>query len=329
MIVKCARWPEVDYSLASAMQEENLFSTMDSRVYAADRKQQTGEITRPPIRTIRDVDPIYSGVAVDTQFDEVVLMDQNKWGIRVFNRTDNTPPGVPFTEPKRWSRVRTPTSSSTTASTSIPRTVTSTRWKPTPETRLSCFPAERTEISSRAASCRLLIAASPWLWMKRSRSFSSASSTLLKWRYTAKTHLVRTNRFAASTEKALGYRTSTASLLDTKNKLMFVVNWGHVSDYTTAGTGRFEDPSISVYPINADGDTAPLRVIQGPKTQLNWPAQMTMDPDTGDLFVANDMGQSVLVFDSKAQGDVAPTRIIKGNKTRLCESVGCRCRHEE
>jgi len=110
--------------------------------------------------------------------------------------------------------------------------------------------------------------------------------------------------------------------LDVKNKAMFVVNWGHVSDYTTAGTGRFEDPSISAYPLDADGDTAPMRVIQGPKTQLNWPAQMAIDPATGDLFIANDMGHSVLVFDSKAKGDVAPTRIIKGDKTHLANPSG-------
>jgi DNA-binding beta-propeller fold protein YncE len=49
---------------------------------------------------------------------------------------------------------------------------------------------------------------------------------------------------------------------------------------------------------------------------------MAMDPNTGELYVANDMGQSVLVFDSKAQGDTAPTRIIKGNKTRLANPSG-------
>jgi hypothetical protein len=32
------------------------------------------------------------------------------------------------------------------------------------------------------------------------------------------------------------------------------------------------------------------------KTQLNWPGGMSLDPDTGDLYVANDMGHSVIVF---------------------------------
>jgi len=60
-----------------------------------------------------------------------------------------------------------------------------------------------------------------------------------------------------------------------------------------------------------------VRVIQGPKTQLNWPAAMALDPDTGDLYVANDVGQSILVFRGTDQGDVAPRRVIKGPKTSL------------
>jgi DNA-binding beta-propeller fold protein YncE len=110
--------------------------------------------------------------------------------------------------------------------------------------------------------------------------------------------------------------------LDQKNKLMFVTNWGHVSDSTVAGTGRFEDPSITVYPMGAAGDLAPLRVIQGSLTQLNWPAQMSINADTGDIYVANDIGHSVLVFKETDKGNVAPTRIIKGNRTGLLNPSG-------
>jgi hypothetical protein len=49
--------------------------------------------------------------------------------------------------------------------------------------------------------------------------------------------------------------------IDTKNKLLFVNNWGNISDYRVPGSGRFEPPSITVYPLNADGDTAPLSGI--------------------------------------------------------------------
>src|SRR5437660_11443624 len=84
-------------------QQANLFDTFgEASVYAGSQDSgQTGFINRPPTRTIRDQDPIYSSVAVDLNFHEVVLMDQNNWALRIFNRLDNTPPAVPFTQPKR------------------------------------------------------------------------------------------------------------------------------------------------------------------------------------------------------------------------------------
>ena len=90
------------------------------------------------------------------------------------------------------------------------------------------------------------------------------------------------------------------------------------------GTGAFYPPAIKVYSLDADGDAAPLRVITGDKTQLNWPAAMKFNPDNGDLYVANDIGQSVLVFSgaSTAQGNVAPARAVKGSRTKLAYPTG-------
>ena len=105
--------------------------------------------------------------------------------------------------------------------------------------------------------------------------------------------------------------------VDPKNKLLFVNNWGNISDYKVAGSGRFEAPSITVYPLSANGDSSPIRIIQGPKTQLNWPGAMSVDPDRGELYVANDVGNSIIVFRETDKGDVQPSRIIKGNKTGL------------
>src|SRR5262249_44031724 len=110
--------------------------------------------------------------------------------------------------------------------------------------------------------------------------------------------------------------------IDTKNKLLFVNNWGNASNFKIEGTGKFNPPSITIYPLNVNGDTPPLRVIQGPKTQMNWPAAMSLDPNSGDLFVANDVGNSILVFRSTDRGDVAPSRVIKGNKTGLSNPTG-------
>src|SRR5262249_8373685 len=44
--------------------------------------------------------------------------------------------------------------------------------------------------------------------------------------------------------------------------------------------------------------------------------------ERGELFVANDGGDSVLVFRASDQGDVAPIRVIKGAKTELQNPTG-------
>jgi DNA-binding beta-propeller fold protein YncE len=90
------------------------------------------------------------------------------------------------------------------------------------------------------------------------------------------------------------------------------------------GSGRFNLPSITVYPLDASGDAAPLRVIQGDRTQMNWPSNLAVDQDTGDLYVANNVNQSLLVFTGMTyqRGNVPPARVIKGDKTGLTNPTG-------
>ena len=88
------------------------------------------------------------------------------------------------------------------------------------------------------------------------------------------------------------------------------------------GSGQLLPPSISVYSRTASGNTAPLRVIAGPDTQLNWPATIAVEPGRGELFVANDGGHSILVFRETDQGNVAPSRILKGPKTGIKNPIG-------
>ncbi len=74
-------------------EDTNLFADFrDGSVYAAGQETgSTSEVTRPPVRSILDKDPIYASVGVDTRLNEVFLQDSNTWSIRVFNRLDNTP----------------------------------------------------------------------------------------------------------------------------------------------------------------------------------------------------------------------------------------------
>ena len=49
---------------------------------------------------------------------------------------------------------------------------------------------------------------------------------------------------------------------------------------------------------------------------------MSLDPDTGNLYVANDVNSSIIVFRGTDNGDVAPARVIKGGKTGLSYPTG-------
>jgi DNA-binding beta-propeller fold protein YncE len=81
-------------------------------------------------------------------------------------------------------------------------------------------------------------------------------------------------------------------------------------------------PSITVYASNVKGDAPPVRTIQGPQTQMDWPTGLTLDPERNELFVANDGGNSILVFDASASGDVAPLRVLKGPKSLVSNPTG-------
>jgi DNA-binding beta-propeller fold protein YncE len=83
------------------------------------------------------------------------------------------------------------------------------------------------------------------------------------------------------------------------------------------GTGRFLPASITVYDKKARGNTSPLRVITGPNTQLNWAVGLFVDSSRGELYVANDGGDSILVFSTTASGNVAPIRVLKGPRTKM------------
>lgn len=87
-------------------------------------------------------------------------------------------------------------------------------------------------------------------------------------------------------------------------------------------SGKIQPASISVYPTNARGDTAPLRVIAGPKTGLNWPTGLAVHPERGEIFVANDVGASVTVFRADASGNAAPIRVIKGPRSLIKNPTG-------
>jgi len=71
----------------------------------------------------------------------------------------------------------------------------------------------------------------------------------------------------------------------------------------------------------ANGEEPPLRVIQGPHTQIKGTAgggndKVSVDPVNNEIYIPIDSAK-VLVFDRTANGDVAPKRMLGGPDTQI------------
>jgi DNA-binding beta-propeller fold protein YncE len=86
--------------------------------------------------------------------------------------------------------------------------------------------------------------------------------------------------------------------------------------------GKFVEPSITVHSRLAQDNAPPVRVIRGPKTELNLPMKIFVDTVHNEIFVANSGTSAILVFSRTADGDVAPIRKLQGPATRLKRPVG-------
>lgn len=80
--------------------------------------------------------------------------------------------------------------------------------------------------------------------------------------------------------------------------------------------------AILVYRGGADGAEAPIRVIQGPHTELVTPHSVSLDLEHGEILVASLTGKRISVFAWDANGDAKPLRVIRGPKTGLGHVVG-------
>ncbi|HEY3676784.1 MAG TPA: hypothetical protein VGK84_12435 [Candidatus Tumulicola sp.] len=83
-----------------------------------------------------------------------------------------------------------------------------------------------------------------------------------------------------------------------------------------AMTGAVDTSAILVFPITANGDVRPSRIITGKKLGLQIPAGIAVDTK-GEILVADSYTNSIVVFAANAKGDVAPIRVIKGSNTQL------------
>lgn len=306
---------------------------------------------RAPLRMIRDPYSAFSSVAVDPVNNEVVFTDENLFQILVYDRTASTPATARMSEPKRAiAGMRTkiefqcgvyvdPKNGDIYAvnNDSVNTLVIFDRQAKgdVPPTREIATPDGTYGIAVDEAAQEIFLAVqhdSAVIVYNKNGQREDPPIRLLQGDHT---QLADPHGMA----------------IDTKRQLMFVGNFGSRSrrapqpaganqgsqrggrgqgkpnwplqrSHAVPGSGTFSLPSITVYPLKAQGDAAPLRVLQGPKTQLNMPSHLFMDEERGELFVANDMGQSILVFDSSASGDAAPKRILTGPRTMIRNPTG-------
>ena len=295
-----------------------------------------------PVRWIRDPYAAYSSVAVDPINNEVVMTDENLFQILVYDRTANTPPSAKMTEPKRilaglhtkiefqcglYIDPKTGDIFAVNNDTVDTLVIFDRNAKGNvPPTRELYTPHGTFGIAVDEASEEMFLTLQHDSAMVVFRKYATKDEAPLRLLQGDKTGLADPHGIS----------------LDSKNGWIFISNHGAVSSrrplaqgqerekanwpleraQALPGSGRSLPPSIIVHDMKATGDTPPLRVIQGPKTQFNWPTGLAVDEQRGEIYVANDMGNSILVFNVTDSGDVAPKRMIKGPKTNLASPTG-------
>ncbi|MDA2934423.1 hypothetical protein MYX82_08770 [Acidobacteria bacterium AH-259-D05] len=310
------------------------------RVTSMAAAQSTTLISNP-LRVIQDPYSAFSSVAVDIVRNEVVATDENHFQILVYDRQDNTPPTAAMTEPKRViSGSRTEIEFQ--CGLYIDQT-TGDIYAVNNDTR------DKLVIFSRQAEGDV----PPDRWLHTPHgTFGIAVDEENQELFLTVQHdsaVVVYNKMATEEEPPLrllqGNRTRLADphgiAVDTKRDLVFVANYGSTHDVSPTenepgskpnwpvgrgqaipGSGKFYPAAITVYSRTAKGNTPPLRVIEGPKTGMNWPTGMAFHSERNELFVSNDMVDSILVFDGNAQGNVAPIRVLKGPNTGIDNPTG-------
>jgi DNA-binding beta-propeller fold protein YncE len=328
------RWKIWGMSVAGLGLAVWLCSGLYARGQAAQRgtpDRKTIVIDRAPERMIKDQYPSFSAVAIHPEDNMLVVTDENLFQILEYDRRDNTPPQARSTEPKRVIS-GTNTRAEMMCGVYIDP-VTREVYVLNNDTQdwLPVFPRDA---RGNAAPSRYLAAPHG--------TFGIAVNENTQEMYLTVEHqnsIVVYRKQAAGEEKPLreiaGSDTQLEDphgiALDTKNKLIFVSNFGNalVSLPGSGGGrraaenyGKFEMPSITVYPLDASGNTKPLWIIEGSQTQLNWPSHLAFHEERQELFVANDADDSILVFRAGDKGNAAPVRVIKGPSTGIKNPPG-------
>lgn len=306
---------------------------MQAGASASDAARAIKDIDRAPARTIKDPNPAFSAIAVEPESGMLIVADENLFRVLEYNRTENTPATARMSEPKRVIGGNLTKAEMMCGVYIDPKTL------------------DTYVINNDTQDWLVVFSKNARGNVKPDRELAVPHGTFgisvdegREEMYLPVQHsnsVIVYPKYAKGEDKPLreiignstGLEDPHGVAADTGRNLLFVSNHGSViatepparmgaRPREINGSGRFEPPSITVYNLDDDGNVKPLRIIEGPKTQLNWPMQIVLDKATGELFVANDMDHSVLVFGVEDSGDAAPRRIIKGPRTGLRNPVG-------
>ncbi len=314
------------------------------------RPTSKGPSLTDPIRRARDEYPSFAAIAVDPVRDEVVMTDESLFQILAYDRTENTPPGAEFSTPKRviagdntniefqsGVAVDQKTGDIHAANNDTRDTLIIFRHGATGDVK------PNREIATPHGTFGIVID-------------DAHNEIILTEQHDSA--IVVYNKDATSKESPIrmlqglktGLQDPHGIALDPKDGVIFVANHGSTHDiawtdtphtgvqqsanrvgkenwplgreFAVAGSGTLNEPSITAYSRTARGNTAPLRTIKGPNTDLNWPTGLAFDPQARELFVSNDATHEILVFDAAASGNVKPKRVLKGPRTKIANPTG-------
>jgi len=283
----------------------------------------------PPLRSVADPFPTFDGLALDTENDRVIMSDENRHSILVYDRTagdlsnDPTEPvqfifgpkaqlgyiaGVEV-DPKRKEFYTVNNDSGDRMTVFSYGAHGNVQPK-----RMLTLPHQSWDVSLAPNRDEIAI------------SIQQANAISIFHRdATGRDAPIRTIRgLATELHDPHGlYFDETHNEIITANH----GNWTQIRPYspydpltTDVGeykAGAFHPSSITFHAADGDGDRPPRRTIQGGVTGLNWPMGIDVDLSHDEIAVANYGDSSVRVFRRTDSGNAAPVRVIRGAATAI------------
>ena len=302
---------------------------------------------RPPIRTIHDARHVFAAIDIDPIRNELIAGDENNFSIVVYDRMTNTPPTAAFSEPIRVIQGENtfleyicgiyvdPESGDIYAinnDTLNWMTVwgRDARGNVEPKRKLAT-PHTTVRMAIDEATQEIFMTVQDDHAVSVFRKMAQDEEEPVRLIQGPATQLADPHGIAVDSNAGLVYVSNWGTVADryydegtptTIGRGDGKANWPVGREANIPGSGRNEPPSITVYRKDALGNVAPLQVIQGPNTLLNWPTDIAVHPERGEIFVANDTGHTVTVYRADADGDAAPIRVLQGPNSLIQHPVG-------